>query len=77
MVRQLIVRNLDDALVRALKLRAARHGRSMEAEHREILRAGLASEMQRASFKDWLGSMPDIGGDDDFLARRDYPRDVD
>ncbi|MEQ1619417.1 MAG: hypothetical protein ABL883_13865 [Terricaulis sp.] len=32
------VRNLDDELVARLKRRAARHGRSAEAEHREILR---------------------------------------
>lgn len=38
---QLIVRNLDEALKRRLRERAARHGRSMEAETREILRAAL------------------------------------
>jgi plasmid stability protein len=38
----LTVRNLDDALVRQLRLRAAEHGRSAEAEHREILRMVLA-----------------------------------
>jgi antitoxin FitA len=35
------VRNLDEDLVRRLKERAARHGRSAEAEHREILREAL------------------------------------
>lgn len=37
----LTVRNLDDALVRRLRVRAAEHGRSAEAEHREILRTVL------------------------------------
>lgn len=37
----LTVRNLDDALVRQLRMRAAEHGRSAEAEHREILRMAL------------------------------------
>ena len=37
MAKALIVRNLDKELVRRLKLRAARHGRSAEAEHRAIL----------------------------------------
>ena len=32
------VRNLDDALKRRLRIRAAEHGRSMEEEAREILR---------------------------------------
>ena len=38
------VRNLDDGLIAKLKRRAARHGRSAEAEHREILRQALAGE---------------------------------
>ena len=37
----LTVRNLDDDLVRRLRMRAAEHGRSAEAEHREILRLAL------------------------------------
>jgi antitoxin FitA len=48
---QLIVRNLDQELVARLKLRAAEHGRSAEAEHREILRQALAEEPRR-SFKE-------------------------
>ncbi len=39
------VRNLDDELIAKLKIRAARHGRSAEAEHREILRQALAAEV--------------------------------
>jgi plasmid stability protein len=38
---QLIVRNVDEKVVRALKLRAAKKGRSAEAEHRELLEAAL------------------------------------
>jgi plasmid stability protein len=40
------VRNLDDELIARLKRRAARHGRSAEAEHREILRQALATEIE-------------------------------
>jgi plasmid stability protein len=40
------VRNLDDDLIARLKRRAARHGRSTEAEHREILRQALATEIE-------------------------------
>ena len=39
---QLIVRKLDVEVVTRLRRRAAEHGRSMEAEHREILRDALA-----------------------------------
>ena len=48
---RLSVRNLDDDLTLRLKRRAARHGRSAEAEHREILRQALSSETE-ASFED-------------------------
>jgi plasmid stability protein len=42
---QLIVRNLEPEFIHRLKLRAVQHGRSMEAEHRGILRqAVLAPE---------------------------------
>jgi plasmid stability protein len=40
------VRKIDPDLVARLKRRAARHGRSMEAEHREILRQALATEVE-------------------------------
>jgi plasmid stability protein len=46
MAGNLHVRNLDDALIAQLKRRAARHGRSAEAEHREILRQALAGEAE-------------------------------
>lgn len=46
MAGNLHVRNLDDELVAKLKRRAARHGRSTEAEHREILRQALAAEVE-------------------------------
>jgi plasmid stability protein len=41
---QLTVRKVDDELIRRLKIRAAEHGRSAEAEHREILRQALLPE---------------------------------
>jgi plasmid stability protein len=44
MAGSLHVHNLDDELIAKLKRRAARHGRSTEAEHREILRQALAGE---------------------------------
>jgi antitoxin FitA len=50
---QLIVRNLEEAVKRKLKLkrRAARHGHSMEQEIREILRNAVKDEgRQRKGF---------------------------
>lgn len=46
MAGNLHVRNLDDQLIAKLKRRAARHGRSTEAEHREILRQALLGEKE-------------------------------
>ena len=50
------VRNLDDDLVARLKRRAARHGRSTEAEHREILRQALVNEAE-PSFEKLAGDL--------------------
>jgi plasmid stability protein len=41
----LLVRKLEPELVWRLKQRARAHGRSVEAEHREILRAALQPEL--------------------------------
>jgi plasmid stability protein len=38
------IRRLDDAVKAKLRLRAAGHGRSMEEEAREILKAGLTAK---------------------------------
>jgi antitoxin FitA len=64
-VAQLIVRNLPEELVAALKRRAAQHSRSAEEEHREILQRALAGPKKR-SFADVLGRIPNVGEDVDF-----------
>jgi antitoxin FitA len=74
---QLIVRNLEEEVVRELKLRAARHGRSAEAEHREILRQALLPAKRKKSLKDILLAMPSAGDDADFERLPDPGRDVD
>lgn len=61
----LVVRNLDDNIVQALKERAARHNRSAEAEHRAILEQVLLRP-KRKSFAQVLAAMPDVGRDEDF-----------
>jgi len=48
---QLTVRNVDERVIKKLKERALKHGRSAEAEHREILRQSLLEdERTRAAF---------------------------
>jgi plasmid stability protein len=51
MTKSLHVRNVDQELIVRLKRRAARHGRSAEAEHREILRQALAGEDEADFFE--------------------------
>jgi len=71
---QLIVRELEESVVRALKVRAASKGVSAEAEHRAILRDVLLRRSSR-SFKEALLAMPDVGNDADFAIERDVDRD--
>lgn len=73
---QLVVRNIEEEVVIALKKKAALTGRSAEAEHREILRVALL-EQPPLSFKELLLSMPDVGEDADFARVQDLGRVVD
>lgn len=73
---QLIVRNLEEEVVRELRLRAARHGRSAEAEHREILRETLLPRKEKKSLKELLLAIPPAGEDADFERSLDLGRDV-
>lgn len=45
---QVLVRDLDDAVVETLKRRAKRHGRSLEAELRVILERSAGADMLEA-----------------------------
>lgn len=73
---QLIVRNIEEKLVRKLKARAGSHGISMEEEHRRILREALLEDRNRPSFKDYLLSMPNVGPDSLFERTRDRGRKI-
>jgi len=68
----LIVRNIDESVVRALKKRASRHGISAEAEHRKILEQSLL-QLQRKSFAEALSQIPDVGNESDFKRVQDNP----
>jgi plasmid stability protein len=64
---QLLVRNIEDKIVRKLKEVAGRHGVSMEEEHRRILREALLGQTRKKpSFKEFLLSIPNVGEDQDF-----------
>lgn len=75
---QLLVRQIEDKVVKKLKERAGQHGVSMEEEHRRILREALVGPSKRKpSFKEYLRQMPDVGPDDLFERNRDLGREVD
>ena len=73
---QLLVRKINQELVRRLKVRAAQHGRSMEAEHREILRQALLEREPVETLKELLLAIPQVGEDADFERLRDKGREA-
>jgi plasmid stability protein len=72
---QVIVRNLDDAVKRKLQRRAARHGRSMEEEVRDILRDALKDEgrPERGLGSAIAARFKGIGLEEDIPELRGYP----
>lgn len=70
---RLLVRDLPPEIVPALKRRAAKHGRSAEAEHREILKEALLGPKKK-TFAQVLAAMPNVGDDVDF-ERADESKD--
>jgi plasmid stability protein len=74
---QLVVRKVEDAVVKTLRRRAAERGVSMEEEHRRILRASLLrGARERGDLKSHLDRMPDVGSDEDFARRPSRRRRV-
>jgi plasmid stability protein len=70
------VRRLDDAVKSRLRVRAASHGRSMEEEAREILKAGLSPHpARRLNLAESIRRHIDpIGGVDLAIPRRERVR---
>jgi plasmid stability protein len=66
----LIVRNVNEDIIKALKMRAGRHGISAEAEHRKILAQALVKARKR-SFVEAIAAMPNVGKDSDFKRVQD------
>jgi plasmid stability protein len=77
---QLVVRNIEEKVVRKLRSLAARNGISMEEEHRRILRSALLEHAKDGkSFTDYLLEIPQAGENeppDIFERQRDLPRPV-
>ena len=77
---ELVVREVEPAIIAKLKERADKHRRSVEDEHRAILRDALLVGDQDTStmtFEEYLRKMPDVGTDADFSRIEGSIRDVD
>ena len=74
----LTIRNLDPAVKDRLRVRAAEHGHSMEAEARQILKVALASDGPRTGrdlHERVRARFAALGGVDLDIPPRDPPRD--
>jgi plasmid stability protein len=68
------IRNLDEAVKRRIQIRAARHGRSMEAEVRAILTEAVREPADAAGlFTGLLDRFGELGGVDLELPGRHEP----
>jgi plasmid stability protein len=78
-VSTLTIRNIDDELKSQLRIRAAEHGRSMEAEVRDILRLALQNQVPEYGLGTWIHQrFAEIGGAElDLPERSEQPRYVD
>lgn len=71
----LTIRNIDDSLKTTLRLRAARHGRSMEEEARQLLRQALVQDRPSTGLGSRISRrFAAVGGVDLPDARRSTPR---
>lgn len=72
---QLVVRNLDDDVKVKLRQRARRHGRSTEAEVREILRIAVGGDDRRVGGfgTRFAAHFAGLGFDEDIPEWRGFP----
>lgn len=70
------IRRIDDELKQRLRIQAARHGRSMEDEARDILRSALSTQtpQQGSLVKSIRARMEPLGGVDLDIPSRDAIR---
>jgi plasmid stability protein len=73
---QILIRKLDEIVVRKLRAKAAAEGVSVEEQARRILRKSLIDEPPKMGFIDFLRTMPDPGDDRIFERRMQAPRKV-
>ena len=73
---QILIRQLNSAIVRKLRAKAAAEGVSAEEEARRILRRSLVGDVPSMPLIDFLRTMPDVDDDGVFRRRKRKPRKV-
>src|SRR6059058_5269251 len=73
---QILIRRLDQHVVRKLRAKAAAEGVSAEEEARRILRRSLVGDVPSMPLIDFLRTMPDVDDDSMFRRRKRKPRNV-
>ena len=69
------IRDIDDELKARLRIQAAKHGRSMEEEARDILRSALSSGSRGSLVKSIRRRMQSLGGVELEIAPRESMRE--
>ena len=74
----ILIRDIDEQLDKALKLRAIEHGRTREAEIKHILQTAVMKPLKKRSLADALLDIPklDIDADELFERPRSLAREI-
>jgi plasmid stability protein len=73
---QILIRRLDQHIIRKLRAKAATDGVSAEEEARRILRRSLVGEAPVMSLIDFIRTMPEVGEGRIFRRPKRQPRKV-
>ncbi|HSH40351.1 MAG TPA: hypothetical protein VK993_16375 [Chthoniobacterales bacterium] len=74
---QILIRQLDETIIRKLRAKAAKEGVSAEEEARRILRRSLVGDVPEMPLLEFLRTMPDVDDDRIFDRRKRRQREVD
>ena len=74
---QILIRQLNDSVVRKLRAKAAAEGVSAEEEARRILRRSLVGDVPKMSMLEFLRTMPETNDDRIFQRKKRKQRRVD
>ena len=66
----ILIRDIDNQLDKALKIRAIQHGRTREAEIRSILKSAVSRRPEKRSLAEVLMDIPKLDVDVDDLFKR-------